>query len=82
MEDQHWAVLFRKGPELAPNTKYMWNMDGSVSADTLRSLGLEFVKRYDNLSIEQIYTIAEEVGSHKGPQNTLIQKIKEILHPD
>lgn len=82
MEDKLFGALFRKGPELASNTLYMWNINRSVTADTLRSLGLEFVKRYDDLSIEQAYKISEEVGNHQGPQGPLIKKINEILHPN
>ena len=82
MQNKYFAILYRNGPAGSSNTSYMWTFGHIFTSEELRELRAKLVKRYENLSIEQVDTIATEVdrhNKHKGPQKNLIKKINGIV---
>ena len=79
MDDTFFGVLYRNGPEEAPNSIYSFMVDNTLTFQQKGILRLEFVKRYDNLSGEKMEKIVKEVATHTGPQEPLLRKIEEVL---
>ena len=82
MINKYFGVLYRNGPAGSANTSYMWTFGHIFTSEELRELRAKLVKRYENLSIEQVDTIATEVdrhNKHKGSQKTLLEKIRGIV---
>ena len=81
MDKKHFGLLYRYGTEEASNTMYTFSLNEVMDKAKEGKLGLSFVQRYDNLTIEQVNNILKEVFPYRGPQKTLLEKINEIVPP-
>ncbi|MBU1129132.1 MAG: hypothetical protein KJ949_00710 [Nanoarchaeota archaeon] len=80
MEKKWFVSLYQSEFELALNTdRYFVFFDRVLTSSEEKIGNLNFIKRYNDLSVEQADLIRSKVGSYNGPQKGLTQIIENII---
>jgi len=74
MENDYFGLLY-----CGSDKKYFFPINHVPTADVEDALKINFIERYDNLSVEEVNKISKIVKDHRGSQKTLIEKIEGIF---
>ena len=74
-----FGLLYKYNPELSSGVQFLWQMNDSLSAQEQTELGVNVIRRYDNLTNKQVLRIGEGVSGYRGPQHILLQMINSFL---
>ncbi len=80
MEETSDLWLYRSGPPEAPNTVYVGRTERLTFEEQSRmGRELDLVRIFSDLSSAQLTGVEQAVNQYRGSQNTLLQKISQIL---
>ena len=77
MVHKYSVSLYRMGNLDADDSRYYIQMETNLDDHSFSRLN--FVIRYENLSIEQFNHINNQVRKYKGPQSNLLGKISLVM---
>lgn len=80
METDYFGLLYRERSTFGGSIRYLFHLNHVLTADEEDALKINFIERYDNLSVEQVNKITKTVRAHQDSQKTLIEKIEGILN--